>query len=192
MSECGSTEIRDALPEYLHQRVTAPERATIDAHLADCEECRLELAMLTSVREAMQERTPVIDTAAIVRALPKPQRRRTVRPWMLQLAAALSFISIGGVSLVVARSFYNDRRAAATQDSTRTGSSIDSVPKGSGDVLLAAASGRPGLTVGGGVTDLGADELELLLGALESLEAVPAAEPDDPLSQVTLRASGVR
>ncbi|MEP7345876.1 MAG: zf-HC2 domain-containing protein [Gemmatimonadaceae bacterium] len=190
MSECGSTEIRDLLPGYLHQRVTAPERATIDSHLADCEECRLELAMLTSVREAMRQRTPVIDTAAIVRALPKPQRRRAVRPWMLQLAAALSFISIGGVSLAVARSFYNDRRAAITQDSTRPGSSVDSVP-GTG-VQVAIAPGRPGLTVGGGVGDLGADELELLLGALESLEAVPSAEPDDLLSQVTPRASGVR
>ncbi len=191
MSECGSTEIRDLLPEYLHQRLRAPERATIDAHLTECEECRLELATLTAVSEAMRQRVPVLDTAAIVRALPSPQRRRAARPWILQLAAALSFISIGGVSLVMARAFYERGGAVVIQDSTRSDSTVDPVAPGTTPVLT-VAPGRQGLTVGGGVADLGAEELELLLGALESLEAVPSAEPDELFSQEIPRAGGVR
>ena len=87
MSECAATTMRDLLPEYLHSRLGVEERAQVAAHLAECEECPLELAMLTSVREAMRQRTPAIDTAAIVRALPRPRRRRAVRPWILQLVA---------------------------------------------------------------------------------------------------------
>lgn len=189
MSECSTPTMRDLLPEYLHQRLDPAERQAVDAHLADCDECRLELAMLTSVRQAMQQRTPAIDTAAIVRALPRPARRRTARPLMLQLAAALSFISIGGVSLVVARSFYDQRTGTVIEDTARTNTRLDSVPGGGTPVV---AAGRPGLTVGGGVADLGTDELEQLLGALESLEAVPSAEPDDVLSQEVTRGSGVR
>lgn len=191
MSDCGSTEIRDMLPAYLHLRLRVMERALVDAHLAACEECQLELAMLTTVRDAMRLRTPAIDTAAIVRALPKPQRPRAVRPWMLRLAAVLSFISVGGVSLFVARSFYDGGSIAEISDSGQSSSSADSVaPRGS--ALLPASSGSPGLTVGGGVADLGTDELEQLLGALESLESVPSADPDGLLAQEIPRAIGVR
>jgi len=189
MSECSTPTMRDLLPEYLHHRLEPTARLAVDAHLVDCDECRLELAMLTSVRQAMQQRTPLIDTAAIVRVLPRPPRKRTVRPFMMQLAAAISFISIGGVSLVVARSFYDQRTGTVIEDTARRSARLDSVPK-SGTPVTAA--GRAGLTVGGGVADLGADQLEQLLGALESLEAVPSAEPDDLLSQELTRASGVR
>lgn len=145
--------------------------------------------MLASVRQAMQQRAPAIDTAAIVRALPRPTRRRVVRPSIMQLAAALSFLSLGGVSLVVARSFYDRESAVATSDSGRTRSGSDSVV-GDGTRLLAIAD--PGLTVGGGVADLGADEIEQLLGALESLEAIPSAQQDLLLTEDTTRVGGVR
>jgi predicted anti-sigma-YlaC factor YlaD len=184
MSECGSPTARDLLPEYLHERLEQSERASVEAHLAECEDCRSELAMLRSVRHAMRQRTPVIDAAAIVRALPRPPRRRTVRPMLLQLAAALSFISIGGVSLLVVRSFYEPATPVVVDDSTHRDSTIDT-----NRVMLAS---RSGLTIGGGVTDLGADELEQLLGALESLETIPSAEPDYLLTQETARLGGVR
>ena len=187
MSDCASIAHRELLPEYLHQRLTAADCAQVDAHLAECEECRLELTILTTFRDARGEQTPAIDTAAILRALPKPPRRRMVRPWVLRLAAALSFVSIGGVSLVVARSFYDGGNGTVLSDSSRLVSSSDS---GAGSE--SAASDRGGLTVAGGVADLGVDEIEQLMGTLESLEGVPSADPDDLLAPETPRAGGVR
>ena len=187
MSDCGSTVCRELLPDYLHQRLTVAERTRVDAHLAECEECRLELAMLTTFRDARREQTPVIDTAAIVRALPKPPRRRAARPWVLRLAAAISFVSIGGVSLVVARSFYDGGDVTAIADSSRSGASSDSGARSD-----PAASDRGGLTVAGGLGDLGVEEIEQLMGTLESLEGVPSADPDDLLAQEIPRAGGVR
>jgi anti-sigma factor RsiW len=188
MSECVSIDTRERLPEYLHDRLVPAERSSMVSHLAECEECRLELALLASVRDALAGRAPAIDTASIVRALPRARVRRAAQPWVLQLAAALTFVSLGGVSLVVARSFFGPGSPAAIVDSA-AGPTHDTLASG---VEPAVASGRHVLTIGGGVADLGADQLEQLLGALEAVEALPSADPDEVVGTVLPRESEAR
>src|SRR5512132_429831 len=125
MSDCTNVEIRELLPEYLHNRLSTSDRARVDAHLADCEDCPVELNTLLMVRRSL-ESAPVVDVAAIVRALPKPQRRSrftrrsvpTTRIW--QIAAAISFISLGGISLAVSRSFFGDGPASVVDSAGNT------------------------------------------------------------------------
>ena len=76
--ECGSDAARDALPDLVHGRLTAAERAAAEAHLAVCPACAAELAMLRRVAERARRSTPALDLdalAASVAARTIPSRR---------------------------------------------------------------------------------------------------------------------
>lgn len=164
MSDCLNVEIRELLPEYLSGALSAARRAEVDAHLASCQDCADELAVLRLVREAYAE-VPAVNVGAIVAALPRKASRPAVRSWRrnhaLQIAAAISFIALGGMSLAVARSFFNGNP---------TESPVDSV----------LVSETPAISFAGGVGDLGDEDLEALLSALETIEALPVTETADP------------
>jgi anti-sigma factor RsiW len=174
MSDCLNVEIRELLPEYLGGTLSASRRAEVDAHVASCAECADELAVLRLVREAYAE-SLAVNVQAIVAALPRksPRAVRTVRAgapvgrsWRqhaFQIAAAVSFIALGGISLAVARSFFNGNPSAIAPDT-----------------LVAMNAETPAISFAGGVSDLGDEDLEALLSALEEIEALPVTETADP------------
>ena len=53
MNDCTNAEIRDQLPDLLHDRLTVSVRDVVVAHVADCADCREELELLRGVRVAM-------------------------------------------------------------------------------------------------------------------------------------------
>jgi len=169
MSDCLNVEIREALPEYLRGVLSASRRAEVEAHLATCGDCAEELAVLRLVREAYAE-APAMNVSAIVAALPRKSSRPAMRSWRhsqaFQIAAAVSFIALGGISLAVARSFFNGNP---------TGAPIDTVVS----VSATVSGDAPAISFAGGVGDLGDDDLEALLSALESIEALPVTETAD-------------
>src|SRR5215831_11581208 len=122
MSDCPNAEIRDLLPDLLHDRLDARTRARVVAHVDGCEDCRSELELLRSMRNALDHDTPRVDVTRIVAALPAPssvrpaQRRhgwRVLNDW--RIAAAVTFIVAGATSLVVMRNAHDGGR-----DSTST------------------------------------------------------------------------
>jgi anti-sigma factor RsiW len=172
MSECLNVEIRELLPEYLNGTLSATRRAEVETHVAACAECADELAVLRLVREAYTETSPAVDVNAIVAALPRsgarpamrtPVQRSWRRSHAFQIAAAVSFIALGGISLAVARSFFNGN-----------------VPAVERDTLVANGVETPAISFAGGVSDLGDEDLEALLTALETIEALPVTETSDP------------
>jgi anti-sigma factor RsiW len=169
MSDCANVDIRDRLPEYLNGTLGARARAEVEAHLASCAECADELALLRLVREAVAEVRPV-NVAAIVAALPKQRARPKTRSWRqsqaFQIAAAVSFIALGGVSLAVTRSFFGGEETVVAVDTT------------SGNASAGIESG-PVLSFSGSLSDLGDEDLEALLSALDNIEALPVAEPSE-------------
>ena len=180
MTDCPNVEIRELLPAYMHGTLPVAHRSRVKGHLAECGDCAAELAALEAVRAAFAG-VPAVDTAAIVAALPRPTpvRRAAPRSWRgsqaLQIAAAVSFIALGGISLAVARSFFTGEAPSAQVDSVGL---VDSTP-------ATGVAGTPVISFAGGVGDLQDEELEWLLSAIESLEALPSAEPDElPLSGV--------
>ena len=167
MTDCLNVEIRELLPEYLNGTLSAFRRAEVEAHLAACTDCAAELTVLRLVREAYAE-APAVDVKAIVAALPRKSARPVMRSWRrsqaFQIAAAVSFIALGGISLAVARSFFNGTPTVAQIDTAHTTS---------------ATNEAPAISFAGGVSDLRDEDLEALLTALETIEAVPVTETTD-------------
>ena len=177
MSDCLNVEIRELLPEYLNGTLSAARRAEAEAHLAGCAECTDELTVLRLVREAYAAEAPAVNVNAIVAALPRksarpamrtvqagtPVRRSWRRSHAFQIAAAVSFIALGGISLAVARSFFNGN-----------------APAGQIDTGFASSGAETPISFAGGVSDLGDEDLEALLTALETIEALPVTETSDP------------
>jgi anti-sigma factor RsiW len=180
-------EVRELLPELLHGKLTTDVRESVESHVATCHECADELAVLRTARRVLAA-APAVDVASIVRALPAPPRARVVPAQrgrnIFRIAAAVSLISLGGVSLAVTRSFFVGRGSTATTDSVA--SLVTPAPDDDSVQLVLAdpaarrtgSDGQLELTVGGGVSDLGIDDLRTLLGELEELEAAPDAEPE--------------
>src|SRR5690349_15845135 len=105
MTECPNGDIRDLLPDLLHGRLGAAERADVEAHLRGCEECRDELELLRTMRSVLG-RAPAVDVDAIVAGIPayRVPVKRTSRSWGgWRVAAAVTLLAAGGTSVVVAR-----------------------------------------------------------------------------------------
>src|SRR5262249_22873878 len=120
MSDCPNAEVRDLLPDLLHDRLDAHTRARVVAHVDGCADCRSELELLRSLRGSLDRETPRVDVNRIVGALPKPgavrpmerrRRWRVLNDW--RIAAAVTFIVAGGTSLAVMRNARDGGRDSA-------------------------------------------------------------------------------
>jgi hypothetical protein len=113
MNDCPNAEVRDLLPDLMHDRLDARTRARVVAHVDGCADCRSELELLRSLRGSLDRATPRVDVNRIVAALPTPASVRPSQPrraWRAlrglndwRIAAAVTFIVAGGTSLVVMR-----------------------------------------------------------------------------------------
>lgn len=204
MYDCVNVEVRESLPDLLNGRLDEAARARVEAHLLGCADCAAELETLRAVRSAFGaggSGAAGIDIAGIVAALPRlaepgaanqgdGSRAPAVRPmrrWVdWRVAAALTMITVGGLSVAVAN------RTAREPDPHVIGVDTPAVPAapsavspsapaGSTEASAPPAAAHPALTFGGGVRDLEADEIEALLAALDEIDSapvMPAAEPD--------------
>src|SRR5262245_6555376 len=105
MNDCVNAEMRDRLPELLHDRLPANVRAELVAHVAACADCREELELLRALRSVLGGPAPRVDVASIVSALPRapsqlrPRSRRTWADW--RIAAAITVLAVGGSSVAL-------------------------------------------------------------------------------------------
>lgn len=189
MRDCPNVAMRERLPELMHDRLSAAERAEVHAHLNECADCRAELALLERVRSSTRPRA--VDTQRILSTLPAyratPSWRRALRSPMLQVAAAIVLLA-GGALLFV------DRRGSV--DETRSIAPIAVAPVT--DTATVVDTSRPALqrrsprsepqatelAVGELFEDLTDAELQALLEAFGSLEAVTPVETDVPAPAV--------
>ncbi|HEX5831602.1 MAG TPA: zf-HC2 domain-containing protein [Gemmatimonadaceae bacterium] len=160
MSDCANDAVRDELPELLYGRLTAARRAAVEAHVATCAACAGELAILREVRQALAA-VPAVDVAAIVRALPRPTAGAAVvslpahRRWRATTVLPLAAAAVA--ALAVALPFLRG--------------TVDVRPVPTGGV---AATGVPAIAG----RDLSSEELVALIEDVESVEALPSAEPE--------------
>src|SRR4051812_10377352 len=115
MNDCQNAEIRDQLPDLVHERLDAAALAVVLAHVDGCVDCRDEIQLLRDVQAMMARRTPRMDVAYIVGALPKAPAPRTSasitsitsitsrkRVWAdWRVAAAVTLIVAGGGSFAL-------------------------------------------------------------------------------------------
>ncbi|HEX8942687.1 MAG TPA: zf-HC2 domain-containing protein, partial [Gemmatimonadaceae bacterium] len=99
MNDCPNADIRDQLPDLLHERLDVSVRAAVMAHVDSCVDCRAELELLRGVHGMLVSRTPRVDVNYIVNALPKraarpvrlAPRRRVWSDW--RIAAAVTVMA---------------------------------------------------------------------------------------------------
>jgi hypothetical protein len=207
MFDCANVEMRELLPDFVSGSVDAATRARVEEHIATCAECASEVETLRLVRSAFAA-TPAIDIQRVVAALPKPAAatragggRAPVKRWMdWRIAAALTMISVGGLSLAIGKRLSTSPRVGP-DDTVTIVQRVDSqsVPVappqvtptptriGGGKDTVRPTPPRPAipakamLSAGGGVSDLDEESLRALLGALDEIDRAPlapSAEPD--------------
>ena len=206
MSECPRDDMRDRLPDLLHERLDPATRAEVARHVASCAACAEELELLRSMRRALST-APQVDAARIAAALaasraaaPAEPNVRQLAPraapragrraaWRIAAALVIAALGVSGWLLVhrlpgapalpvaAAPSHVDSTAAAPTVVAAR--------PRGPGHSHAVAApqvppsllASRPGLVMDGGVTDLSDGDMRMLLQSLDSLSAVPDADP---------------
>ena len=155
MSDCPDSEMRDLLPELLHDRLPADQRARVEAHVASCAACRAEKEILAAMRAAIV--TPRVDTVRVAGAVsPYESRRRIARSSAWRIAAAVMLLAGGGL-------LWSSAPRTPTADSM---------------VANATVAPTTELAVGDPLTDLTESDLRDLLDEVGSIEAVTSEETD--------------
>jgi hypothetical protein len=200
--------MRDLLPGYLHHTLPPAERVAVVAHLESCEDCRAEVALITSAARAFA--VPDVDIAAIVQALPAPPRRtvgRTFAGQAQRIAAAIVILVIGALTVVALRDKFQGttHEVAKTARPAAAGTELAAAPPAppaqpvpvaidspatTMPAPAAAASRRPSMSFGGGLSDLSDDQLDALMQELDGLEALPSTEPETHLTTILPPADG--
>jgi Putative zinc-finger len=190
MNDCPNADFRDQLPDLLHERLDATSRARVVAHVDGCAACRDELALLRRMNDTLLFATPRIDVARIVLAIPHASAvargRRSWRSW--RVAAAVTILTIGGVSVAVLRrnapidrpidtsrfssAAHSESLLASIAESARTASPMSVLP------AAPTPESAPGLAMTGRLGELTEAELKALLDDIEKLEAVPMVDPE--------------
>ena len=195
MTECLNGDVRDALPDYLNDRLDAARRRAVESHLSECATCREELSLLRGLRATMR-RAPDVDVARISAAVAPyqaPVRRGPATSW--RVAAAIAALAVGGTSIALLRGRAPVSRGAGVAVATAPAPSSDSAPAvlparapespaaepaGRSRTLPASVSARELAIAGGSISDLSDGELTALVEGIESLDGVPSAEVETP------------
>jgi anti-sigma factor RsiW len=206
MNDCPDGEIRDLLPEYVHGALPAAQHATIAAHLAGCEDCRAEIALIESASRALV--VADIDVDTILRALPAPPKRGVRRTFALsaqRVAAGIGIIAIGSLSVLALRGAFRNApretamvrepavahtQLAAVPPAQPAHAVVDSPVNPAPPVAAVTTARHPGMSFGGGLSDLSEDQLDTLMGELDELDALPSAEPETHLTPILPPADG--
>jgi len=209
MFDCANVEMRELLPELVGGTLDAATRARVEQHVSSCAECASELETLRLVRSAYAS-APVVDVRRIVAALPKvtavtPTARAgrgggSLTRWIdWRVAAALTMISVGGLSLAVAHRRSTDvprrdsavvglavdtavahtSRAPATETSPSARNVQRRLPVRPGRTSPVAPA-KAQLAFAGGVDDLDDASIKALLGALDEMDRAPLAPSEEP------------
>jgi hypothetical protein len=206
MTDCPNAEMRDRLPDLLHERLEASARAAVIVHVDGCADCRAELALLRRMRVSLSSGIVAIDSAAIVRTVVMRTAGNRVAPihrgrWTdWRPAAAIAVLAIGGASFAALYGTHVHSRSRVAQTpltavmppvATVTASPVPATPPTPGPAIQTETP-KPlaELAAAGDVGDLSESELRTLLGDLDTIEAVPPTEPEPVTVRVTLPERG--
>ena len=172
MNDCQNIDIRESLPELAHGALPESERARVQEHLDECEDCSAELVIIRAVRDSAPVATvdfATVDVARIVAAIP-PYRRQgfRVKRVYLELAAACLIGAIGISTVVVhhSNSLATSARAnGAGANGARAG------------VVSGARIASPGLALVN-TSELSDSGLAQLTQDLDKLQAMPTSDPE--------------
>jgi anti-sigma factor RsiW len=177
MTDCPNGLMRDLLPQYALGVLGEEDAARVAAHVAECDACRAELVLLARARTSFALAAPRMDVAAIVSALPSaPRAGRVAAPawmrrhvWQYATAAGLLLAVGGGIVWQTAP----ETTPAPLADTTLARGIA--APE---STALAAPDSDEGITFGGGLSDLSLDDLQKLMGQMDSVRTLPSKDPE--------------
>jgi hypothetical protein len=169
MRDCSNGEVRDRLPELMHNRLDGETLRAVRSHVDGCADCRAELELLAQIRGASV--APRMDTSRIVASLPRyravPAWRRAASSAQVRALAAAVVLMVGGYSLL-RRDAPERAGEPAVQAQTAT------APTGTAHELA----------VGDSFTDLSDSDLAAVIDEIEKLEAVTPEPIDEPVLSI--------
>ena len=167
MRDCSNGEVRDRLPELMHNRLSGETLVVVRAHVDGCADCRAELALLEQLRSAVV--APRLDSARIVANLPRyqpaPAWRRAMHSAQL-LAAAAVVLLVGGYAVVRQSSSAPEADAPAAAQAQATAITNE-------------------LAIGDSFTDLTDSDLAAMVEEIGKLEAVTPEPADEMLLPIS-------
>jgi hypothetical protein len=211
MNDCQNAEMRDQLPDLLHERMDAAVRATVTAHVAACADCRDELELLRVARGTLVKATPRVDLNFIIEAIPnaaprtltpKIARRAVWTDWrvaaagVLMVAGASSYSLLGRHGGVAVHDSLGAQVAAVAAEPSSAQSQVadsaaivrSSTPRP--EAVVAEGSPEAGESSGLGASrlaDLDEKQLKALLTEIDQLQPTPITEPDPVTIRVDTR-----
>jgi hypothetical protein len=218
MNDCSNAEIRDRLPDLLHDRLDVGVRAAIVAHVDGCVDCRDELELLRGIHGTLMAAAPRVDIEYVMGALPKaPARaarsRAAHRRWTdWRVAAGVTLLIAGGSSVALLNRGTNASNGGSAVVPVQSGpvarttahvagsdaAPVVSAPANSGAATLAenvASADDPDASADvapdSRFAGLNARQLETLLGEIDHLQPVPVTEPEPVTIKVDMQTSGV-
>jgi anti-sigma factor RsiW len=195
MTDCPRGDIRDLLPDLVHDQLGAESRAEVERHVATCAECSAEVALLRSARRVLSA-GPRVDVARIAAAVagahgagaldePSPtvhrlpaRRRRSAWEW--RAAAGIAAVAVGIMSYALGRG-----HAPISSPTMPARSGVAPTSR----QVARAADVAHGLMFAGGVSDLPDSAVRALIQSVDDLQAVPEVDPSpllDPISEGAL------
>jgi hypothetical protein len=161
MTDCPNAEIRDRLPDLVHDSLTGDDRRRVDQHVAECADCSAELALLRRTRAALARHAPRVDTTRIAASVPAwraaAPRRNHATAW--RVAATIGMIAVGTTSYLL----IGPERERGVDSLLTNGTAV--------------SSEAPALSFGGRLSTLADEDLDQLLAELDDLDGVMPAEP---------------
>lgn len=194
MTECFNPEYKEQLPELAAGALE--NSAQLEAHVAACDHCSAELAILRAVREAVVP-APYMNVARIVSVIPPaPIPVRKEIPWYrrasLQMAAALVLVAGGLISVRQAGNRAEVAPAVAAAEQAAPPAAISALPVTEPVVqepTVAHVPAKADIALVAGLDELTTAELSSLLSDVDAFDAVPVAEPEQ-FSPVSVNENG--
>ena len=175
MRDCSNGEVRDRLPELMHDRLSGETLVAVRAHVDECADCRAELALLEQLRSAAV--APPVDMARVVGALPRyravPGWRRLLNSGQLRAAAAVLLL-VGGYAAL-----RQSRENPATAPVV-TAPAVLVSPAPTGQVATTRE-----LAIGDSFHDLTDSDLAAVIEVLGKLEAVTPEAIEEPILPIS-------
>ena len=208
MIDCPNGDMRDLLPDLLHDRLPAAQRMEVERHVASCDDCGAELALLRDLRGTMA-RVPTIDSTAIAAAIPS-YRAPARRSWVgWRAAAAITMIAAGGTSVALlnhqgSSSAGNEvvvapaprvpvSRSPESVSAPRSARASEKAPVSDAESVHAAKTPPrsaamdvepPIAMASGAVNELSDRELSKLIDEIETLDVLPSADVESSSSML--------
>jgi len=185
MRECANGEMRDLLPDLLHDRLTAELRIVVQAHVDGCADCRAELAILRRVMAINV--APRVDASRIAAAVPPYRGQsawgRAANSPLVRIAAAI--LLLAGAAAVITNAAGRSRPPEPVPQTVQapvSPANVEPAPVPTapprGPTTGVAHRAPMELAVGESFHDLSDAELRTLLEELGKLEAVTSTETE--------------